>query len=97
MCSLRLRTNLITSYGIHLIYSKDRQRNQDDEDNHMPMLPNLLKNSSDNISTSHDLKRRREDEDTTRKVSYRDMILVGVIKFLDQNMSLASCLFKSQQ
>ena len=48
-------------YRIHLIYSEDHQRNQDDEDNHMPMLPNLLENSDDNISTSQHLKRRHDD------------------------------------
>ena len=37
--------------GFHLIYSKEYQHNQDDEDNHMPMFLNLLENPGDNIST----------------------------------------------
>ena len=50
----------IKSCGVHLIYSQDDQRNhissvdflgiQDNEDNHMPILLNLLENFGDNKS-----------------------------------------------
>ena len=57
-------------YEIHLIYSKDHERNhslslefpktQDDEDNHMPFVESS-ENSGENTSTSQHLKRRRDD------------------------------------
>ena len=58
------------SYGIHLIYSEDHQRNQslslefpetqDNEDNHMPFAESS-ENYGENTSTSQHLKRRRDD------------------------------------